>query len=745
VQPRNISRISEALAKISGVTPEIAAEVAIALCQSEDDVDRGGTLTLTGNHPSVDRGYSTYGSDNNLLPTPPVKPPVISQAVLQVDNASNGLSSRRGDNGYAINVDDGIVRNAGESWLLKHAYVQSVGTVEDSRADELTTSDPTYWVADCLECEEKGRNLSNVPVRVFYDSQLTRPDVGTVTRYMRDTNGLAWGFNSIVSSYVGSTYISGTVVRWAKATAEWTWDSIDAVGQAVCVDVDDIYGNNPGATTARVYIRATSGQDPNVQTDDIIGWMADTTDTRVCVSGGWDDKIGTIKILEPGKSVPGGWVEYTALSCKFPVGASATVTEYNEGSSGGSHPIRPKAHSNSEPSTSTSIINTDWTGDWYDTAWMLDDITLNVPTTTNTTGINTTNVVIVAINTSTTHITLGSSSVSNVNVVVPIIMAAATPSINGAVVTINDYSGNSGATAPTLTGDIDIEDSGTLSVSGTITIDPTTITPVLTGEGTVALTGLDIYGSIVVNNTDIVVRVTATCSTTVVSVSVGDHAAHDHDWSDNVEHDVLVTTGTPLPANTEAIDIGKFTDEFSAVGYTHYVSVVAHTHSVICHSTVVPNPHSHEVTDTLGISPQQHTHTFTDTFAVSSFSHYHTGSASLTAASHDHNVTDTLAVSSHVHTINHGHTSATHTHTQATHSHSAGGATSISIAHTHAVIDPGHTHVADSHQHTIYDPGHKHQVVTTLAITGSLYHATEDYRPPFLALKFIKRVGPGGT
>jgi len=63
--------------------------------------------------------------------------------------------------------------------------------------------------------------------------------------------------------------------------------------------------------------------------------------------------------------------------------------------------------------------------------------------------------------------------------------------------------------------------------------------------------------------------------------------------------------------------------------------------------------------------------------------------------------------------------------------------------HYHMIIDLRHAHsiTPQHHSHGYYDPGHLH-TVPGANHTGSLAHALEDFRPPFLITRQIIRVGP---
>lgn len=67
-----------------------------------------------------------------------------------------------------------------------------------------------------------------------------------------------------------------------------------------------------------------------------------------------------------------------------------------------------------------------------------------------------------------------------------------------------------------------------------------------------------------------------------------------------------------------------------------------------------------------------------------------------------------------------------------------------STPHAHEIKDTvGHSHdvYPRDHGHEVYDPGHNHSV-SGGTHEGSFYHKTEDYRPPWMAIQYIVRLGP---
>jgi hypothetical protein len=89
------------------------------------------------------------------------------------------------------------------------------------------------------------------------------------------------------------------------------------------------------------------------------------------------------------------------------------------------------------------------------------------------------------------------------------------------------------------------------------------------------------------------------------------------------------------------------------------------------------------------------------------------------------------------------HTNDAHTHTVSAYTHSVtdGGHTHTVSAYTHTIADnTGHEHTVRGLSHTVNDSGHEH--TANLAHTGTLPHASEDYRPPYSTVLFIRRVHP---
>lgn len=333
-------------AGVGGVADQAGPELAQALGQPEQSVIHRGTLELIGQLPRESRGYSGHAGDNALKPVPPMYDPRITQAILSVTNADDGTGNLMGEQGFAVHVKQGIARFDGAIWGGNWVQINGVGKVEDARKDELGAGvDDYYYYADGLICgDSKGRDLTDVPVRLFYTQESSVPPVGEVVfEGMRDTNGLAWG-----SPYGAPAGRAGH----GKITTGWDWVTSfeNAVGRLTFNPCDDSYGN--GVDTTRTYsalVPAGSNSDPNGQVDVVFGWSWDRSGSRIAVTGNvFDQKIGSVKpwLGELG-AIPKGWVlvtEATEGAGKYLIGYKAGGDYDPAGTLRGSHPITPISH-----------------------------------------------------------------------------------------------------------------------------------------------------------------------------------------------------------------------------------------------------------------------------------------------------------------------------------------------------------------------------------------------------------------
>jgi hypothetical protein len=123
---------------------------------------------------------------------------------------------------------------------------------------------------------------------------------------------------------------SGLQMFWAKATAAWT-DGVMPYVQ--CVKMTARTGS-PTADVVTLYLPKTKARTPNVQIDDVLGYMPIDETTGMCSTGYLDDPIGTIKGFDDPDNIPAGW-EMIAGS-RMIYGYDASDPDFDEvGSTGG--------------------------------------------------------------------------------------------------------------------------------------------------------------------------------------------------------------------------------------------------------------------------------------------------------------------------------------------------------------------------------------------------------------------------
>lgn len=747
--PGSVGRIVEAFLRIPGVDADVAQEVANAIANRDQSLEHHGSVTIRGTLPVVSRDYSSRTSADNLHPVPPVNDPAITGALLTLDNQPIGDSDRRGENGFALAIPRGILRNQGESWIAKHALIESVTAVTDGRSTRITTSGMAltrkHYVADGFECgDQKGRDLTDVPIRVFYPSAGSLPAVSSVVSYMRDQSGLA--------TPLGPGGVESNL-QWADATTAWQWHSEGTLtGYSVFNVVNDHHGNGADATTVRIYLQGSAKMTPNVQTGDRVGWLYDANGERAAVCGhedGWIDKVvmhnGTVE------SIPKGWVLHSRLTGRFPVGYDPDDDDYNaNGLMGGNHPLRPRAHRESDPRTSTVDYNAKG---WYDSAWLLDDhvTALTVTSVTNisidiysfrtlTTLVSATGITIephvapvsetVAANANIgvddhviaardTQATTSTGTVSSTTI------DATSTLTSNAVLTINDHDVPARSTlATTSTGTVSsttIDAASTLvAVAGltigdhagttqtdasgaVVSVNSTSIGPFTSG-GTVATTFHNatsvVYGPTQPSASNISVRTSLTSTSIAITMNV------------TIDSTSQTIDNTSLTINNESLTIGgSATAENSATGVT--VSPhTSHTHSA---SSSWVGYDTHTMT-CVGA-------TCTLSFGVGEFWSAFSTSDRMTL-SESHPLVHSISDSGHGHTVpasgltipNHAHTIGDHAHPLDDHSHTGSAASSASsttsLAHIHGLIDLTHQHsiAAESHSHYSWTPVHNHEI-----------------------------------
>lgn len=168
-------------------------------------------------------------------------------------------------------------------------------------------------------------------------------------------------------------------LRCVIADGDWAWvvGQEGKIGWVVGLEVDDVFGNNPGSTGGIYYLPDSPGHHPNIHRGDVFSWMEDEDGNRVAVDRHLDARIGDVKEVKPGEPIPRGWRQYTEAAGRFVVGWGLMHQEYYQpGSTGGSHPIRPAAHDSSSSSKQAhEEYRTDYTGHWYKQWWNIESHT----------------------------------------------------------------------------------------------------------------------------------------------------------------------------------------------------------------------------------------------------------------------------------------------------------------------------------------------------------------------------------
>jgi hypothetical protein len=126
-------------------------------------------------------------------------------------------------------------------------------------------------------------------------------------------------------------------LRWAKATDNWT--NVAGHGSYVdCRPCADAAGTGADSDILlRIYLPRAPGTDPNVETDQVIGYVAATDGVHVAMTAYLDDVIGTIKMWAFDTADPPiGWTE--CISGGTPGRSAPTV-----GGLEGTFPVAKKA------------------------------------------------------------------------------------------------------------------------------------------------------------------------------------------------------------------------------------------------------------------------------------------------------------------------------------------------------------------------------------------------------------------
>jgi len=125
---------------------------------------------------------------------------------------------------------------------------------------------------------------------------------------------------------------------WAKAAG--SWHNVAGHGSYVdCRPCADAAGGDPQTDILlRIYLPRAPGTDPNVEADQVIGYVAASDGVHVAVTGYLDAAIGTIRMwsIDTGDP-PAGWTEcdssgdgnVTGLEGTFPVAKKAADSDFD--------------------------------------------------------------------------------------------------------------------------------------------------------------------------------------------------------------------------------------------------------------------------------------------------------------------------------------------------------------------------------------------------------------------------------
>lgn len=704
--PKSAGRIVEALLRIPGVDDSVAQEVANAIATREQSLEHHGNLTIRGSLPVVARDYSSRASADNLHPVPPVNDPAITGALLTLDNQPIGDSDRRGENGFALSITRGILHNQGESWIAKHAVIESIATVTDARSTEITTSGArltrTHYVADGFECgDTKGRDSAGVPIRIFYPTAGSLPAVSSVISYVRDQSGLA--------TPLGPGGVESNL-QWADATTAWQWHSQGTLtGYSVFNVVNDHHGNGAGAATVRIYLQGSAKMTPNVQTGDRVGWLYDANGERAAVCGHEDSPIDDVIMWwgDP-DDIRKGWILHSPMDGRFPVGYDATTSDYNGNNlTGGFHPIRPKEHIESDP-TSTTV---DWNAlGWYESAWRLDDHeTMSPVTSTTNISINSysfrtlTTLVSTGI-TIVPHVAPASETESAAGVItvdahdVPVRNTLATTSTGTVANTTIPATSTLTSNASLTIGD-HAATTQTDAVGADVSINSTSIGPFSSGA-TSAPTFHNptsvIYGPTGLSASNISMRTSLTSTSIVLTMNLSFDATS------------LTIDSTSLSANNQSLTIGGSATATSGLTGVTVSPHASHTHAMVKAIDGYDSFTSDHTSHTLQV--REAWGAFETTSQLTQ-TESHLLVHSISDPEHEHSVPASgLTIDVHGHSIDdHAHSVDDHSHTG---SATAVATSTTSLAHVHGLTDLLHRHsiTAESHSHSSWTPTHDHQI-----------------------------------
>lgn len=204
------------------------------------------------------------------------------------------------------------------TWEFIPFQIVKYAKVTTKSSDGPTPEGDSCWYVlarDADDCVGAGVDGSQTPFTVILQERVTYDHdvaVDDVVAYMTDFAGKRVAVSDYTKDEAGTI---STEILWGKCTQNW----IKATGPIPCDHctvnpVDNCSGDNPDTgITHTVILKTTEARDPNLETDDIVGYLAEPDGNYVAVSGAWEDCfIGKIVIFGGNEAtIPQGWKKDT--------------------------------------------------------------------------------------------------------------------------------------------------------------------------------------------------------------------------------------------------------------------------------------------------------------------------------------------------------------------------------------------------------------------------------------------------
>jgi len=181
---------------------------------------------------------------------------------------------------------------------------------------------------------------------------------------------------------------SAGALRWARATDNWH----NASGHGSYVDCRpcaDAAGTDPDADILlRIYLPHAAGTDPNVETGQVVGYIAASDGVHVAVTGYLDAAIGTIRMwsIDTGDP-PAGWTEcdatgdgnVTGLAGTFPVARKTDDDDFDTVGATGNIGQKSHYHGLNKDATPPAVAYVDIEEGSYDTVYLSTSTVEHLP------------------------------------------------------------------------------------------------------------------------------------------------------------------------------------------------------------------------------------------------------------------------------------------------------------------------------------------------------------------------------